>query len=388
MSIRKRTLPSGEVRWMLDYRDQQGARRGKLFATKGAAIAAETRIRGELVRGIHTADSASATIAEAADVWLAACEARGLEPSTIAQYKTHVRGFIVPLLGSMKLSRLTAPVAQDFVERVTATASRAMVRKVATSLKSLVGEAVRRGLAATNAVREVRLPGSSRDEEPAEFPSRDEIKMLLDKAEGQMKVLVHLGIFTGMRASEIRGLEWENVDLKESIIRVRQRADRLNKIGRCKSNTSQRDIPIGQHLVALLREWRLVCPRTVGADDPGVLRYVLPNKRGNVEDHPTVYRRFGALQLACGITAPVLSEDGRPTRDKDGRPVVRQKFGLHAMRHACASLLIAEDWQPKRVQAFLGHATIGLTMDTYSHLWHDAEADQQAMARLEGTLLR
>lgn len=82
-----------------------------------------------------------------------------------------------------------------------------------------------------------------------------------------------------------------------------------------------------------------------------------------------------------------MGEDGRPLLDAEGKPLLRQKHGLHAMRHACASVLIAQGWQPKRIQVFLGHASIKLTYDVYGHLFKDAEGDQKAMARLEGTLL-
>ena len=67
--------------------------------------------------------------------------------------------------------------------------------------------------------------------------------------------------------------------------------------------------------------------------------------------------------------------------------MLRQMYGLHAMRHACASLLIAQAWLPKRIQVFLGHATIGLAFDTYGHLFKDSEGDQKAIAKLEGALL-
>jgi integrase len=263
--------------------------------------------------------------------------------------------------------------------------------KVATSLKSLISEAVRRGLAATNPAREVRLPGSARDEEPAEFPTADEIKLLLERAAGDLRPLIHTAILTGMRPSEIRGLMWDNVDFKEGAIRVRQRADRLGHIGRPKSKAGRRDIPVGPALLALLREWRLKCPRKdkgkKGEDDPGVLGLVFPDAAGDVEDHTTIYRRFGALQVACGIALPRLGDDGKPLVDEAGKPLVRQKYGLHAMRHACASLIIAQGWAPKRVQVFMGHASIKLTFDVYGHLFKDAEGDQKAMARLEGALL-
>ena len=57
------------------------------------------------------------------------------------------------------------------------------------------------------------------------------------------------------------------------------------------------------------------------------------------------------------------------------------------MRHACASLLIDQGWQAKRLQQFMGHSSIKLTYDVYSHLFKDAEGDQAAMVKLEGALL-
>jgi len=382
MSIRKRPLPSGATRWLFDYVDAQGKRRAKQFQTKAEAVAYETSVRGQLAAGTHVADSASITVSQAADVWLAACEANGLEEATVRQYRNHVKHHIVPLLGSTRLSRLTAPVAQDFVERLARDRNRPTVAKVTTSLKSLISEAVRRGLAATMPVREARVPSSARDQEPAEFPTTDEIKLLLESATGDLRPLIVCFIFTGMRASEIRGLTWANVDLKEAVIRVRQRADRLNKLGRPKSKAGRRDIPMGPSLATLLREWKIAQPK-----EQRVNGIVFPDATGAVEDHTAIYRRFMALQLACGITEPRLGPDGRPLIDEEGRRVHQPKYGLHAMRHACASLLIAQGWQPKRIQSFMGHASIGLTFDTYGHLFKDAEGDQKAMAKLEGALL-
>lgn len=377
MSIRKRTLPSGETRWMLDYRDQGGRRRGKLFSTRAEAVAHETRVRGEIAAGTHVADGASITVKEAAAIWLTACEANGLEAQTLHGYRNHVR-HIEPLIGDLKLNKLTAPAAQQFIDRLAADRNRPTVQKVVTSLKAIVAEAVRRGLAASNPLREVRVAVASRDEEPADFPTLDEVKALLERGD----TLIHTAVFTGMRASELRGLTWDNVDFKDAVIRVRQRADRFNKIGRPKSKAGRRDIPMGPHLLALLREWKLAQPKKQRGNG-----LVFPDAAGGVEDHTTVYRRFGALQLACDIAKPRLDGAGKPMIGPDGKPLLTQRYGLHAMRHACASLLIAQGWQAKRLQVFLGHASIGLTFDTYGHLFKDAEGDQKAMTKLEGALL-
>jgi integrase len=93
VSVRKRTWRSatGEAKaaWIVDYTDGAGKRRQKTCARKKEADAFAAKASVEVHEGVHTADSASITIAEAADLWLASCS--GLEGSTRAQYKNRLR---------------------------------------------------------------------------------------------------------------------------------------------------------------------------------------------------------------------------------------------------------------------------------------------------------
>jgi integrase len=82
------------------------------------------------------------------------------------------------------------------------------------------------------------------------------------------------------------------------------------------------------------------------------------------------------VQVAAGVTAPVLDGHGKPTRDKKGKPIVTAKYpGMHALRHFYASWCINRkvdgglELPPKIVQERLGHATITMTMDTYGHMF-------------------
>ena len=63
------------------------------------------------------------------------------------------------------------------------------------------------------------------------------------------------------------------------------------------------------------------------------------------------------------------------------------KYGLHSLRHTAASLFIEQGFSPKRVQALMGHSSIGMTFDTYGHLWPSAEDDQVAMAQVQPRLI-
>jgi integrase len=298
MSVRKRRLPSGEIRWQVDYRDQSGKRRHKQLATKAEATSYETTVRGELMAGTHVADSASITVKEAGDLWLARAEREGLEASTVRQYRQHLNHHIVPLIGSTNLSRLTKPVVEEFRDKLVETRSRALARAVLTSLKGILKEARRRGLVAQNAASETAVNRSRRGTTRVEIPTREEIRSLLAKPAElwpltrveitrklEQKIiavpwrpLIVTAIFTGLRCSELRGLGWEHVDFNEKVIRVHRRADFQNVLGPPKTEAGTRDVPMSPMVLNTLKAWKLACPTT--SQD-----LVFPTENGTI--HPT-----------------------------------------------------------------------------------------------------
>ena len=110
-AIRKRewTSPKGQKKtaWLVDYKDQHGKRRARQFSTKKEAESYADRARDEIRQGRHTHDRDSITVAVAADLWIAAGDAEGLERSTIKRYRELARLHIVPKFGGLKLSQLT-----------------------------------------------------------------------------------------------------------------------------------------------------------------------------------------------------------------------------------------------------------------------------------------
>lgn len=368
-SIRKRKWMKGdEARsaWIANYTDQEGKRRIKTFPTKKAADAWLVNARHELSNGIHTPDSASITVAEAGQRWLDHCEREGLERSTIKQRREHINLHIKPFIGAEKLSRLTTPMVREFTYKLRDNGrSRAMVQKVLTNLKTLISEAQASGLVAQNVARGVRLSTPSRDKREIAIPTKDDLRSMLTEVTGRWRPFIVTAIFTGMRASELRGLSWEHVDLEAKVIRVRQRADAWGEIGPPKSRAGRRDIPMAPMVVNTLREWKVECP-------PSTLNLVFPNGVGNVESYANMFHR-GFVPLLK--TAKIVDRAGKP------------RFTFHALRHAAASLFIEQGWSPKRVQTVIGHASINMTMDLYGHLFPDPEGDQDAMSQIEARLL-
>jgi len=364
MSVRKRTwiTSQGEQKeaWIVDYSDQNGGRHLKTFERKKDADAYEATVRVDVEKGVHTAPSRSITVASASQDWLTWAKLEGLEAATLAGYQQHVDLHIVPRLGAHKLATLTMPRVEKFRDDLLANMSRAMAKKVLTSFKALLKDARRRGNVAQNVAADVKISSTGRTKQRLEvgkdIPTRDEIKRLLDAApEGRTRTLLMVAAFTGLRASELRGLRWPDVNFSRSTITVSQRADRYRVIGQPKSATSKRTLPIGPMVVNTLRQWKLA---SKGND------LVFPSENGTPVDHSNLVQRvLGPALLTAGIVA------------KDGSP----KYSMHALRHFYASWCINRrkdgglELPPKTVQARLGHATIVLTLDRYGHLFPSSD---------------
>jgi integrase len=345
---------------------------------------------------VHVADSASITVEDAATDWLKSCSSR-LELGTLKQYREHVKLHIVPFIGRTKLSQVTVPFVAAFEDTLKNNGrSSAMIRAVRVSLGALLSEAQHRGNIVRNAVRESRGTRGRRQERrkklrvDIDIPTSEEIRALLAKANGSFRPFLLTAVFTGLRASELRGLRWQDVDLRRNELHVRQRADTYNRIGPPKSEAGERTIPLAPGLVQALREWRLQCPKN--AD--GQLGFVFPTRDGNIQGHANIVtRQLIPLMLKANIVKPVLDENGIPKRLADGKPLVTAKYsGLHCFRHFFASWCINRkvdgglELPAKVVQGRLGHASIQMTLDVYGHLFPSGD-DGAELAAGEKLLL-
>lgn len=383
-SIRQRVWMSGgekKTAWVADYFDQEGKRRLKTFPTKKAASAWLPHAQVQVAAGIHTPESTSLTVAEAAALWLKRGDLEGLERSTLEKYKNHVEMHIKRPLGSIKLARLTAPQVESFKDHLLETLSRPMAKKVLGSLKSIITEAQRRGLVAQNVAQHVKIKTKGREEAKlatgADIPNKEEVAAIVAAATGKWRPLVVTTIFTGLRSSELRGLRWADVDLIKKVIHVRQRADQWGNIGAPKSKAGHREIPMTPLVLNALKEWKLACPRKkVEGKEEGDLWLVFPNGEGNVEWHSNiVHRGLDPIQVAAGVCIP----DG-DQKDDTGKPVMKAKYGLHAFRHFFASWIIEQGFTAKKLQALMGHSSIQMTFDTYGHLFPSMEDDHAKFA--------
>jgi integrase len=362
MSVRKRSWITGrgEAReaWVVDYSDQLGKRHLKTFARKRDADAHHAKVAVDVKAGVHTAESRSVTVSEAGQYWLASREKAGIERATLAGYREHLNLHITPLIGTTKLAALTAPFVRAYEDRLRQDRSPAMVRKILVSLSGILSDAQDRGLVAQNVARNrrSRQNGEARQRHRLEvgrdIPTPDEIRTILDHLGGRARPFLLTAIFTGLRASELRGLRWADVDLHRNELHVRQRADRFGTLGAPKSAGSRRTVPLLPMVANALKEWRLACPH--GAE------LVFPGSGGPLTLPTTVRSMWHPAQIKAGV----VSKDGSA-----------KYSGLHALRHFYASWCINRradgglELPIKVVQGRLGHASIQMTADRYGHLF-------------------
>lgn len=394
MAIRTRKwTTNGETRsaWVVDYRDQHGKRHVKTFKLKKDAIAFDAQTHVEVSGRIHVADADTITVAAAGKHWLASCDAAGLERSTVSQYRQHLDLHIVPFIGTKRLNEISVPTVRAFMDALRDNGrSAAMQRAVRVSLGSLLSDAQERGLVVRNAVKDIgrskgKAASAARHEQPVQvgvdLPTREEVRAILGAATGKPRIFIMTAILTGMRASELRGLRWADLDFQKNEVTIRQRADAYQEIGSPKSVKGRRTIPLPGDLVISLQEWKKECPK-------GDLDLVFPTGTGAIEYHANIVKRwFHPPQIAAGVTVKTDKVDKR------GNPVIGAKYtGLHALRHFYASWCInrPEDGglglPPKVVQERMGHSSIQVTLDVYSHLFPKGD-DGSQMDRAASALL-
>jgi integrase len=273
-------------------------------------------------------------------------------------------------LGTLRLAQVSSPVVETWRDELLGRCKRRYAQKVLDGLKGILKNAMRQGLVAYNAASGTRIDQKKREREPIEvgrgIPSKEEVQAILSATPERWRALLVTAAFTGMRASELRGLTWDAVDLRHSVLEVRQRADYWNTLGPPKTAAGRRKIPLAPIVVNTLKECRLAYPH--GRD--GLVFYTRARGRG---------RRFGVLGHSALHKVFLVGQREAGVVDAAGR----HKYHFHALRHFFASVGIEAGFAPKRLQAILGHTSITMTYDVYGHLFPNLEDDQTKLAAIE-----
>ena len=373
------TTSKGEQKeaWIVRY-FQNGKQHIETFQRKKDAEEKRDQLGVDIRGGKHVAPSQSITVGEAADNWLKECEVRGLETSTIDTNRVHANKHIKPILGTMKLSAMTTKTVKWFEgELRDKGVSPVMIRKVRASLSSIISEAQDDGYVAHNCVRGRATKRKQDDtrkklEVGVDIPFAHEVKRIINAASPDYRTLLVVAAMTGMRASEVRGLRWSDVNLKAGEVHVRQRADKGGNIGSPKSSAGTRTIPLPGYVVQALKDWQPSVVNLASGTPDGL---VFPNPKGKPLALSSIIR-VGLIPAVrrAGLLVPV-GDRKRGAKEFCVNGMIPKYAGMHALRHFYASWCInrVEDGglelPAKVVSERLGHSNISMTLNVYTHLF-------------------
>jgi integrase len=294
------------------------------------------------------------TLGEYLDRWLADSVKSTVRTSTYERHEEIVRLHIKPSLGRLGLKKLTpAHVRGLYSEKLdSGLLTPATVRKIHSTLHKALSQAVSDGMVPRNAA-DVKAPRPTPEEmRPlSEDEARTFLKAVSQSSERFEALYVLLAISTGLRRGELLGLRWDDVDLERGTLRVGRalvREGGRHTLGETKTKRGRRQINL--------------TPRTVNALKAHRKKQLEAKMKlaGLYKDHGLIF--------ASEVGTPVNPENlvhrsFKPLLKKAGLPEIR----FHDLRHTCATLLLIRGVHPKLVQELLGHATIAMTLDTYSH---------------------
>ncbi len=298
-------------------------------------------------------DAENLTVGEYLDLWLKNSVQDTVRLTTYQGYERIVRLHIKPALGRIKLDNLTpVHVRSLYRERLETGLAPRMVQLVHTVLHKALKQAVNDGLIPRNVTEAVKAPRPVKKEMKPLSPTQ--ARDLLEAARGErLEALYALAVTTGMRQGEILGLKWEDVDLEAGTLQVRRTLSTAMgggvRFGPPKTARSRRSIRIPKlALTALRRHRKAQLEQRIKLS-------------GLWEDHDLVF--------TTGVGTPISRAD---LINRSFKPLLRQAdlpdIRFHDLRHTCATLLLSRGVHAKLVQELLGHSTIAVTLDTYSHV--------------------
>jgi integrase len=281
-------------------------------------------------------------------------------PHTHLQYEQHCRLHLVPVLGSLRLARLTRfHVRQMYTTLAAKGVSASQQRRVGTTLRVAVGQAMEDGLLHANPCHRVPKPHVER-EEMQTWDVKQTAQFLQAAGEDRLYAMYVLAFDTGLRQGELFGLHWPDLDFTSSSLFVKRSLEEVKGVLRtkdCKTKKSRRRVTLSAVAVKALHEHR---------------------KRMLVEGHidgplfcdtnGSYLRKSNVVRRSFDRIVKQVNEREKATTMGHRESVLLPRIRFQDLRHTSATLLLLANENLKVVSERLGHASVKMTGDTYSHV--------------------
>jgi integrase len=258
--------------------------------------------------------------------------------STKVTYQGYLNKWILPRWGNYTLSAINAGEVELWLRSLPL--ARATCAKIRNLMSVVFNHGIRHQVYSRNPIRLVRQ-SAKRRRIPVVL-SVSEVQQLLDALALRERTLVLLDVGTGLRMSELFGLKWKDVDFDANEISV-VRSIVMQVTGPCKTESSQKPVPLDPYLAEALQAWR----QQAKYSGPEDWVFASPSVNGQ--------RPYWGQQIMRKVIRPIAIRVG-----------ITKGIGWHTFRHTYSTMLRATRVDIKVMQELLRHASSRVTMDTYT----------------------
>lgn len=361
-------IRSGKSAYRIEWVDNRGERRSKReggFSTKDAARRAMTKV----LHGIDDGDSMTVrgTIASYLAEWIETYAKSGkVKPSTASKNREHIERHIVPRIGSIDVAKLTgADVARLYADLLTEGRVRGKigtplspktVRNIANTLHKALSDGVKWSKVSRNVADGIDLPRFERPD--LDVWDGDQIRRFLDYVAGSgdyLGPIWRLMLATGMRRGEVLGLHWDDVDMVDKVVTIKESRVQVRGV----TMTTTPKTKAGR--------------RNVSLDSATVI--ALASLRNAQEDAREKLGAWTSNLVATDLDGQPIEPDALSRRFKSvaGRAGMPAGTRLHDLRHSAAVLMLTQGVPIHIVSGRLGHANPSITLTIYAHFLPSAD---------------
>ncbi|MBX4271986.1 site-specific integrase [Clostridium estertheticum] len=346
-------------------RDDNGKRKQTTkggFKTKKEAEKALSELIVKIEKGDYFV-SENMLFKDYLEKWLNEYCINNLTPKTIKTYKQLINTYIAPRLGAIKLDKLKPLDLQSFYNylqndlKLSGTTALHCHEVINVSLK----HAVQWQMLNRNIASSVQRPKKAKKE--MLVLTAEQTNMLLERIKNlSLYIPVLLAVTTGLRRGEVLGLTWNNVDLDKGVIYIVNQLQRIDgefKLVPTKTARSKRNIVLLDYTIPILRN---------------IKKIQIEHKLllgSEYKDHNLMYSQADGSPY----DPEYISRHFLRTMTKLSVELEIPRIRFHDLRHTHATLLLSRNINPKIVSERLGHSSISITLDTYSHVLPDMQKE-------------
>lgn len=343
--------------YSFEVQDRNGKRKTikkRGFKTKGEAKSAERLAQTEWEKGSYI-DPSKFTVSQYMLYWFE--NKQDLSDESRLTYMGYMKNHIFPTIGDLPLQKLNVYDIEKLIYELNKkNIADGTAKKIFNILQTSLRVALRKEIIARNPI-DMLDTGSKPKSSKAKinYWMRDEVKEFLSRLQHRQRILFILAIYTGMRRGEICGLRWKDIDFDNKQLRIRftLRSKTLKRGG--KNKNAERSISLSNTVITELKRHRaqIIQERWEAKDSYYDHDLVVCQENGNPISLPNFPRMWSRVLKSTKM----------------------RRIRFHDLRHTCASLLLTSDVHPKVVQELLGHSSIKITLDLYSHLLPNMQAE-------------